>query len=117
MHEQAARPVQNGLAPDLARSHIGATEPFPGDGVDAEGGPWRCDPWGRTLSPTIAAAGPPDGAGSDRHGHLWRRRTSLTSARANASRRATSTSARSTSDWGAVPAAYRAFAAMSNARR
>ena len=43
-------------------------------------------------------------------------RTSLTSARANASSRATSTSARSTSDCGAVPLAYRAFAAVTTSR-
>ena len=43
-------------------------------------------------------------------------RTSLTSARASASSRATSTSARSTSDCGAVPLAYRAFAAVTTSR-
>ena len=43
-------------------------------------------------------------------------RTSLTSARASASSRATSTSARSTSDCGAVPLAYRAFAALTTSR-
>jgi hypothetical protein len=43
-------------------------------------------------------------------------RTSPTSARAVASSRATSTSARSTSDCGAVPLAYRAFAARTTSR-
>lgn len=60
---------------------LSATEPFPGDGVDADGGPWRWDPWGRTLSPTITATGPPDDAGRDRHEHLWTRRADLTSLR------------------------------------
>jgi hypothetical protein len=43
-------------------------------------------------------------------------RISLTSARASASNRATSTSARSTSDCGAVPLPYRAFAALTTSR-
>ena len=43
-------------------------------------------------------------------------RTCPTSARASASNRATSTSARSTSDCGAVPLAYLAFAALTTSR-